>query len=41
LGAGQSSQAPREDSPLDIAKRRYARGEISKDEYDRLRGDLS
>ena len=40
LGGDQSRQAPREESPLDIAKRRYARGEISKEEYDRLRADL-
>ena len=40
LGGGQASQGSREESPLDIAKRRYARGEISKEEYDRLRADL-
>ena len=28
------------ESPLEIAKRRYARGEISGEEYDRLRADL-
>jgi putative membrane protein len=30
----------RADAPLEIAKRRYARGEISRDEFERLRRDL-
>ncbi len=29
------------DTPLEIARRRYAKGEITKDEYDRLKKDLS
>ena len=27
--------------PVDLAKRRYARGEISRDEYERIRKDLA
>lgn len=40
LGVRQSGQVNQPQSPLDIAKRRYASGEISKEEYDRLRADL-
>ena len=29
------------ETPLEILKKRYARGEITKEEYDRLRRDLS
>lgn len=39
--SGQSGPSSREEPPLDIVKRRYARGEISKEDYDRLRSDLS
>ena len=40
LSGSQSSRQGDQESPLDIAKRRYASGDISKEEYDRLRADL-
>ncbi len=38
---GTSSSGGAGQTPLDIAKQRYARGEISKEEYERLKKDLS
>jgi putative membrane protein len=31
----------RQETPLEVAKRRYAAGEISRDEYEQLRHDLT
>ncbi len=36
---GSGSVAP--EAPLDILKRRYARGEINKEEFDRMKQDLA
>ena len=38
LGGGRGEEAS---TPLEIARRRYARGEITKEEFDRLRHDLA
>jgi putative membrane protein len=37
---GDSDQGVTE-SPLDTAKKRYARGEITREEYDQIRRDLT
>jgi len=38
---GSGSGSSEKHSPLDIAKERYAKGEISKEEYQQLKKDLS
>jgi putative membrane protein len=43
FGAGHSRRSPwgREDSSLEILRRRYANGEISKEEFEQKKNDLS
>jgi putative membrane protein len=38
--SGSKGKGPTEDSPLEILKRRYARGEINKEEFDQRKKDL-
>jgi putative membrane protein len=42
-GVSRATGGPRTngESPLDIARRRYARGEITREEFERLRQDLA
>jgi putative membrane protein len=40
LGPGPTNRSVQSETPLDIAKRRYASGEISREEYEQLRRDL-
>lgn len=37
---GRQESAHREELPLDILKKRYARGEISKEEFERMKKDI-
>lgn len=40
LAKSKTPGAPSGETPLDLLKKRYARGEISKDEYQRIKKDL-
>jgi len=39
--AGQHAAGSRSDSAIDLLRERYARGEIGRDEFQRMRQDLS
>ena len=40
LGA-RDGGAPRDDSAIEVARRRYARGDISREEFEQIRRDLT
>ena len=39
-GSGSNSRSPQSDSPMEILKKRYARGEIDEQEFERRRKEL-
>jgi putative membrane protein len=39
-GKGKGSESGAGETALDILKKRYARGEITKDEYDNMKKDI-
>jgi putative membrane protein len=41
FSGSRGTGGPDQRSPLDIAKERYARGEISKEQFDQIKRDLS
>lgn len=40
-GKSEGEVSPRQESPLDILKKRYARGEIDKEEFEQKKRDLT
>jgi putative membrane protein len=41
VGTPRTDRSPPSENPLEIVKRRYANGEITREEFDQLRRDLT
>lgn len=40
-GAGAKKEATKDETPLEILKKRYAKGEITKEQFDQMKEDIT